>query len=227
MIAKAQSDQIRHLFNKGQPLAYGKGEVILGNTPMPDQVYYIGDGYVKIYSISDDGHEFLHIIYKPGELFPLTWAYLDVMPLSLYFEALTNCTLWRISKQWFKELVTTDVDMAYALSLQAVEQFRVYSDRLDNLQYKKAGEKVAYRLLFLASRFSVKTPDGTLINTPITHEILSNSINLARESASRAMEELEKQHIIKVVGHRILILDIQALAQQLSKPIDLKSWHLL
>ncbi|MET0980219.1 MAG: Crp/Fnr family transcriptional regulator [Candidatus Saccharimonadales bacterium] len=221
-----QSNLIHRLFTKGQPLAVGKGEIILGNDPVPDGVYYINTGYVKIYSISDRGDEYVHVIYGNGEIFPLIWAYLNVTPESLYYQSISDCEIWRISRSSFDQQLQQDHELANAMTIQLAHQFLIYSDRVDNLEYKNLEERVAYRLLFLASRFGYKDANETVIDAPITHELFADSINIARESASRVMEKFEKQKIIKKINSRIHILDMDALSKKLSKPVNLDNWYL-
>ena len=213
-----QSDRIRQLFRQGQLLTYGKGNIILGNEETANGVYYISTGYVKIYSISDSGSQLRHIIYGPCELFPLVWAYLGAERDLVFYEALSECTLWRISRAWFLRWVKSDSALCYAVSMQLAQQFRFYSDRVDNLEYKKASDRVAYRLLYLASRFGVKTKDGTTIQPILTHDVLASSINLARESFSREIEKLEKSNVIQSINHQIVIPDIETLAKRITRP---------
>lgn len=221
-----QSDSIRQLFNRGQPIVAGKGEVILGNESTPNGVYYIQSGYVKIYTISNDGDEYLHIIYGQGEIFPVIWAFLGVQSKSLFYETLSECTLWRLSRDWLHTFMINRPDICYALSQQLAQQFRIFADRVDNLEYKRASERVAYRLLFLANRFGNKQPDGSIsIDPPITHAAFASSINLARESVSRELEKLEKEAIIRHNEHHIYIRDVEALASKLSRPINLENWY--
>lgn len=212
---------------RGQPLHVQKGEVIIGNDMMPDGVYFLDTGYVKIYSISDEGHEYLHIIYGHGDLFPLTWAYMDSQPSQLYYETISDCTLWRVSRYWFTQMARTNAAISYDLGLQLAYQFRVYSDRIDNLEYKKASDRVIYRLLFLGSRFGTKQDDSLTIDAPITHEHFANSINLARESVSRELEKLEREGLLYRSDNRLVLTDAPALAARLSKPIDHRDWSLL
>jgi CRP-like cAMP-binding protein len=226
MVNYPQPKEVRQLFIQGQPVTYGKGEVILGNSTVPDGIYYLESGYVKAYSISDDGDEYLHLVYAHGELFPLIWAYLGVLTESLFYEAMTDCTLWRISKSSFERFAKTDVIISYALSTQLAQQFRIFSDRIDNLEYKNASQRVAYRLLFLASRFGVRHNGTIVIEAPITHEIFAHSINLARESVSRELEKLVKLKILKSHNHQLEIRNVQALLNTLSRPVGYKSWHL-
>ncbi len=80
-----QSASIRRLFAKGQPMMFGASDIILGNQPTPNGVYYINSGYVKAYSISNQGDEYMHLVYGQGELFPLVWAYLNVISSIVFF----------------------------------------------------------------------------------------------------------------------------------------------
>lgn len=221
-----QSARIRRLFQQGQPLAYNKNEIILGNDHTPDGVYYIDTGYIKSYSISDDGDEYLHLIYGPGEIVPIIWSYLGIEPEGLFFETISECTLWRISRDWFSVFIQTNLDLCYAMSLQLAQQFQVHLDRLDNLEYKKANQRVAYRILFLASRFGVRSGADIVIDVPITHEDFANSINLARESVTRQIAILEHEDILKRNGHRLVIHDLDALLSRLSRPISIRNWRL-
>jgi CRP-like cAMP-binding protein len=221
-----QSDLIHQLFHKGQPMTVDKGQQILGNDQTPDGVYYITSGYVKVYSISNSGDEYLHIIYGAGEVFPILWAFLDIEPDARFYTAISDCVLWRLSREWFNHFIQLKMEVGYAFSIQLAQQFRVLTDRVDNLQYKKAPERIAYRILYLASRFGVKDGDKYVIDPPVTHEIFASSINLARESVSREFEKLISQGVLEQVDHRIVIHDIDALAVKLSRPINLNGWYL-
>jgi CRP/FNR family transcriptional regulator len=110
--------------------------------------------------------------------------------------------------------------------MQLAQQFRAYSDRLDNLEFNKASDRVIYRLLFLASRFGIREGNDIRIDLPITHEILANSVGLARESVSREAEKLEKANLIQRAGQNIVIKDVDVLVRKVSRPVSLKTWQL-
>ena len=197
MAAYEQSPKIRDLFIRGQPLSFGRGDVIIGNEPAPDGIYYISTGYVKCYSISKDGDEYMHIIYGSGEIFPLLWAYLEIPETPLFYEAISTCSLWRIAREWFSTYTQKDPELCYAMSVQLAQQFRMFTNRIDNLEYKRARDRLIYRLLYLASRFGTRDGDSVIIEAPLTHEIFASSINLSRESVSREMEKLYEEKIIE------------------------------
>lgn len=228
MAPKEHTDTIRRLFLRGQTVKFEKGDVIFGSDKEPDGVYFLREGFVKAYTISDEGHEYLHLIYGKEELFPLTWAYLGIFPDGMFFESISDSTALRISRFWFLQYLQTDPTMSLALSMHLAFQYHIYNQRVDNLEYKKAGDRIAYRLLFLAYRFGRREGDTIVIEAPITHEVFANTINLARESVSREMERLEKQGIIEKSGnHPLIIKDVKALADSISRPMNFNTWGLL
>lgn len=220
-----QSPVISEFFKHGQPTYFRKGDLIIGMDPEPKGVYWVDSGFVKVYSITDTGEEFLHIIYGHGEIFPFIWAYRKTNP-DLYYEALNQTLVWLMPREQFAHFAKSDPKGGYELARQMAQQFQVLNDRLDNLEYKKSSERIAYRLLFLAGRFGKKQSRSVLIDAPITHDLIARSINLTRESVSRELEKLEREKIIERHGHRIIICNMSRLNQRLSKPNNLKHWGL-
>ncbi len=221
----SQSPIISDFFKTGQPAYFRKGDLIIGIEPEPQGVFCVEKGFVKVYSITDTGEEFVHIMYSHGEIFPYIWAYRKTNP-DLYYESLDHSLLWRVSREKFTQAAKNDARLGYELSRQLAQQFQVVHDRLDNLEYKKSSERIAYRLLFLAGRFGKKQSKSVIIDAPITHDLLARSINLTRESVSRELEKLERENIIERHGHKIIICDMNKLNQRLSKPNNLKHWGL-
>jgi CRP-like cAMP-binding protein len=112
------------------------------------------------------------------------------------------------------------------MSLQLASQLQVFVDRLDNLEYKKASERVAYSLLFLASRFGVRQGLKVRIAAPITHTLLADSINLARESVSRELKKLENDRFVIHKDHQFIIEDVDGLTQSLTQPVGMHNWSI-
>jgi CRP-like cAMP-binding protein len=94
------------------------------------------------------------------------------------------------------------------------------------LEYKSAHERVAYRLVFLASRFGKRRGSSVVIDAPLTHEFISESINLSRETVSRQIEKLENENLISRKDGQIIIMDIDKLSKEFSEPITLSLWGL-
>lgn len=216
--------ELASFFAKGRQKQYSAGELMTSGEA-PSAVFYIRSGFVKVYSISDTGDRYVHLLYKQGEIFPLIWA-LKGTTRRVFYEATSPVSAWSVSKTTFLDFLKTHKGGAYAVLEQITEQFRIYADRLDNLQYKSAHERVVYRLLFLAARFGSPQGGGYIINAPITHELISESVNLTRETVSREIEKLTKKGLIGRGGGQIILEDIRGLAGEFSEPMSLDLWGL-
>jgi len=219
-------NHLENFFMTGRSVHAAKGDIVLRGDEINADIFYVSKGLIKVYSINDQGDEYIHILYKENDIFPLIWAFRG-KHRRVFYEALDSAVLWKLPKERFlshmKESTSAD---AFSLIEQMAEQFSVYADRIDNLQYKTAKEKVVYRLLFLASRFGKRSGNEVVIDAPITHKVIADSINLTRESVSREIEKLSGAGVISTDTNKIVIKDLKKLGGQFSEPVSLDLWGL-
>lgn len=202
-------------FQKGKLMHFKKREILIRPDDFPSGVFYIEKGHVKVYSITEDGEEKLHIIYKPDEIFPLIWALRSIQK-EAYYEALEDLTVYRISQKDFLDFISSNPGAAFELADRLAAAFDVFIDRVDNLEITKSYPRLVARLIFLAERFGIKEDNGILINAPIAHKDIANSIAMTRETASRELAILEKKGLIKYKNHLIFITDPEKLQSELT-----------
>lgn len=203
--ASHQSEQdLRKFFMGGRRFAYKHGEIILRGDDTPQGVYLIEEGFVKVYSITKHGNENIRIILKPGELFSVIWA-LKGSFKNVFFEALGPASLRRVSREEFLKFTSTQSGSRAVID-NLINLFSAYAARIDNLEFNYSTDRVAYLLLLLMKRLGEPTKQGIVLNAPINHKIIADSISLARETTSRVMSRLEQKGIISNSGRKIIIL---------------------
>lgn len=208
----------------GRPETCRAGTLISSPDTSTQDIFYITEGLVRVYATNNRGGEYLHIIYRQGEFFPVAWI-LDDMRRNLYFQALYDCKLIRIPRQSLTAAARTDGALGWEFTRRVVEQFTAYADRLDNLQYQYAIERVSYRLLFMASRFGVR--QGKRIKLPyFSQQTIASSVNLSRETVARTMDKLKARNIISYSYKGIVLQDVDALSQEIKGGITANSWGL-
>lgn len=80
-------------------------------------------------------------------------------------------------------------------------------------------------MIHLAGRFGVKHPDGWLVQMPFRHQQVANSLSMTRETASRMIERMERQKLIKQDGKgHFIIRDASALASTIGVEEVLLMW---
>jgi CRP/FNR family transcriptional regulator, cyclic AMP receptor protein len=210
---------LRDYFMQGSPESYAKGSIIIGAEDTPTDMYFIKSGAARFYT-NDRGDEFTHIIYAPGEVFPLYILAQDRQQLSTC-EALLPTEVLRIPLHQFNQDLADNNALATAMLRQTVEQYRIYAMRVANLEYKYASERLAYRLILLSNRFGRQSGKEVTINLPMTHQLLATALNLSRESVSREMEKLMRRGLVRYNSDRQIVLtDRTALSEQLRFPLD-------
>ena len=220
-----KDNALYQLFASGTLASHKPGEIITYSNDPPKDVYLLKSGYVKVFSVNSRGEEYLHIIYKPGEIFPLT-SLNNHHQNGIYFSSIENAVTYSLPIAKLLEEARHNSAVATALAMQTVDQFNVYVNRVDNLEYKFGRERLVYRILFLAGRFGKHSARGITIDVPITQKTLGSSVNLSRETVARELRRLESRGLVKYEDRRILILNVEHLCNELKDPISADFWGL-
>lgn len=85
-------------FNDGLLMHFKREQTIISGLDEPKGIYLIKQGFVKAYSVSRAGHGNLLIIHEAGEFIPLLWALDGAHTTGLFYEAMTEVTVLRTSK---------------------------------------------------------------------------------------------------------------------------------
>ena len=193
-------------FFSTQPLrSVNKGEVLHSPGELPTVVHFIESGFVKLYALSPEGNEKLLVMLQAGEVFSLTAALLN-QPTSFYAEALTNAQLRAAPRGEFVKFIHTDMAVMDKLIQVLLKTLVVLNNRVFTLSLTRAYDRLVSRLAALIEIWGVKRPDGSiLINAPVTHQEIANSINLSRESTSKEMYRLQAEGILEYKNGTIVI----------------------
>jgi CRP-like cAMP-binding protein len=207
IISKSDSDSILAHFRSGVLKSFQKDEIILRGDIEPSGVYLIRSGYIKAYSISQLGQENLLLIQGEDEIMPLPWALDGPQKLGIFYEAMTEVTILSTSKIDLRSAMGSNSWLTEQILRQLVNTFTVYAQRIQNLGFRIPRERVIACLLDLATRFGRKVSNGTVIDAPVTHQDIGDSINLARETVSRTMLQLSNEGLTSKIGNLIVIKD--------------------
>jgi CRP/FNR family transcriptional regulator len=210
-IQKAGDESIVAHFSDGQRLEYSSGETIISGIEEPEGVYLIKSGFVKAYSVSHAGHGNLLLIHEAGEFIPLPWALDGAHTTGLFYEAMNDVTVLRASKDKLWATMGHNAWLSQEVFKQAVNIITNYTQRIQTLEFRSARGRIIAELLNLADRFGEVHGKEVLINAPITHQDIADSINMTRETASRALELLFSEGLVGQKDHLFTVLDMPKL----------------
>jgi CRP/FNR family transcriptional regulator len=206
-------EQLHKLFQRGQKFEFRKGDAVMeGDTK---HVFMLESGFVRAFDVNNRGDEFTHVIYTNFDMFP-AYRVFDEDP-HIHYEALSNASLYALPRSALVQAARTDIHVCHTLLRVTSTQSRIFSDRVRNLEFRQAPERVIYRLILMAARFGEKQPDGSCyIEAPISQPVIAGMVNASRESVSRTMEKLKNDGLIEYNSRHITIYDLDALKTRLS-----------
>lgn len=203
-------------FNDGKLMHFSKEDTIISGVDEPEGVYLIKKGFVKAYSVSQAGHGNLLLIHKAGEFIPLPWALDGAHTTGLFYEAMTEVTILRAPKDKLRDAMGNNTWLSQEILKQAVDIITIYTQRIQTLEFRSARGRIIAELLSLAERFGVHSGLEILINAPITHQDIADSINMTRETASRTLELLFEEGLMGQKDHLFTIKNLAKLQLALS-----------
>lgn len=216
---KAKKVDIDSYFDDGQTLHFAKGETIINGLNQPNGVFIIKEGFVKAFTITRAGHENLLLVHDTGEFIPLIWALDGTHTEGLYYEAMSDVTVLRTSKEKLRTAMSDNKWLSQEILKQSLHIITTYSQRIQALEFRTARERIIAELLNLAEMFGKKVgnEDGkkVLIDAPVTHQDIANSINMTRETASRALGVLFEEGLLGQDEHMFTILNLAKLQEEL------------
>lgn len=183
-------------------------------------IYMIRSGFVKSYLISKEGKLGIQNIFGPDDIFPLSPLLLklfnlklSVSDISYIYEAMVDVTYYPLAVSQVVDAANQNNLIYKDLLREAGKRLTSNYVKLENHAYKSSSEKIAHILIYYAEKFGVKERGNTRIEVPITHQILSEILNLSRETVSREMSLMQHKGWLKPTRRNITITDINAIKE--------------
>lgn len=206
--------KIEEFFSKCPKIEVEKGSVIIQPEEPLVYIYNLVSGYVKSYSINEEGIELVINIFKPGTYFPITETLAGITN-NYYFEAATDVVLQKAPTKKVHDFVKSDAEVLFDLTKRISSGLEGFMIRTQYLIRSSAEKKVASSLVLLARRFGENILDNKVkINLPQTHEDIANLSGVTRETASIELKKLENEGLISSSKQIFLIHNFQELKEK-------------
>lgn len=178
-------------------------------------------GYVKRYTITESGDHSVQSIYDAGNIFPLTPAYGLLFDLQIstgiedvYYETLTPAIMYTLSGDQLVAHMQKNPSLYRDFSYVAGIRLRSNVQRLENASMKSIYKRVVHQLLYLAERYGERKGNVVTLELPLTHQLMANMLNAARESVSHSMAKLQQKGLVSKTP-KFTIHDIERLFDEL------------
>lgn len=198
------SQQSGHSFNATmRPTKRRRGDWIFLLGDRADSIYFLQKGRMKLTAVGEDGHEVLHEIIRPGEIFGVTSTILGI-PRTTSAQALETSLLFEMRRKDLEALLTVCPEMSLLLLKSVGLRLKKSEAQLLNVICNDVSTRVREALIDLVGMESGMLPDHP-VKIGITQQDLANLIGASRQKTWQALKELEDASVLKLRYGSILV----------------------
>ena len=184
------ADEIEALSREALRKKSTKGQALFLQGDPTDEMFLIKGGHVKLSKVLEDGTELTLDIRKAGDfvgenMFSEEGQY----PVSAY--CLENTLTCGFSRSQFEQLVLQHPKVGLQIIKNLSERITWLTRRVGSLAVTNIEDRLYRVLTSVAKEHGTISPQGTVIQFPLTHEDLSFLTGAHRVSITRAMKSLK------------------------------------
>jgi CRP-like cAMP-binding protein len=190
---------------------YKKGQSIFHEDHIPQGIYCLNKGAIKLTRSNKDGKEQIIRFAREGEFLGYRALIADE-PLVATATCIEDTICCFVPKAVFLSLLEKNVQINKHMLKSLCHDLGIADERIQSLAQKSVRERLAETLLFLHKTFQNETDtDENLISVSLPREDIANIVGTATETVIRLLSEFKADKLIDMEGKRIRILHKAAL----------------
>lgn len=195
-----------------------RGDIITRQGEPARRILVIREGYVKLVSTSEDGHDVLVGIAGPRDVFG--HAAMAERPRDYM---VTSCALSPVSAAaWDRDkalaIAEEYPEVHKRIDAQLVRNLELVLSRLHTVSEGRVGQRLARALLELGERHGKADSMGILIVPPMTRQDIASIVGTTLFTASRLLSDWEDQGLIESSRARVQLRNLEGLRLLASEP---------
>lgn len=201
-------------FFKSYPLIrMRKGQAILAAEKDIPDIFWIRQGAIRMYQISENGSEITLHVFRAPAFFPMMF-YLSHRKGEYYFQAAETVIARKAPAEEVVAFLKANPDILFDLTSRFADAITGLLLRIGQLTAQNAYQRVASLLLYLSEKSGQPQPDGSLvIDIKLSHPDIAAWIGTARETVSHQLEKLNQEGVITTKDRKFVVLDVEKLRQ--------------
>ncbi len=207
------ADPLRFLSGVGHLILYPAYAVLLSEGQIPQGVFIICSGRVKLSVTSREGKTVIVRIAENRQVLGLS-AIISGRPAPVTITTIDFCQIKFVERENFLHLIERDSRSAFRCAqMLATEVSQSFDDVYELLLARSSTEKLARLLLSWVS----EEPRNRDLRVPseFTHEEMAQMIGSSRETVTRLLSDMKRKELIRFEGSTLVIpnrVALQAIA---------------
>jgi CRP/FNR family transcriptional regulator len=174
--------------------SFQRGERIFSEDSSGECLYVLVNGRVKIYATAGPRTKTFALL-DPGDFFG-EMALLGQPLRSANARAILDSKLLVLERKDFNKFIRDDSALALTLLRTVCDRLRRADKEIEMLSFQNVVGRTAITLIELDGKYGKPDPRGSLIETVITHQELSDLIGTVREMVTRVLSKFRAMNAI-------------------------------
>jgi CRP-like cAMP-binding protein len=204
--------RLRRLAQATRTITLDSGEQLFQRGDPANRFFLVGEGQIKLFRVSADGHEKVVEIMGPGETFAEAVMFMGTGQYPVSTQAIEPAVVYGISNATYLEILRGDTDACLQLLGDLSQRLHRRLNEIDTLTLQKAGHRV---IRYLLERLSGDERQTVVLPAP--KHLVASRLAIQPETFSRILLQLSQTGIVRVSGRRIEVLDPAALRRQVDQ----------
>jgi CRP/FNR family cyclic AMP-dependent transcriptional regulator len=190
-------------------MTFDKEHVIYDVGDEKQMLFFIQSGFVKVGSITKDGHELIYDVRKAGDIVGELCA--SGQPRPDRAVALEQTEAIPVPFQDVMEVIRRQPDLLARLVDVFCRALNEAYAQVNTLAVDDTGHRLGKVLLKLAAKIGQSSGPKIEIPTYLTQEEIAQVVAVRRERVSTALNFLRRKGMIEYTNHGYLVLNVKAL----------------
>jgi CRP/FNR family cyclic AMP-dependent transcriptional regulator len=202
---------------QAQVLSYGQRQVVYRGKTLFAQgsphegIYFIETGRIRVFYTAPSGREITLAYWNPGNFVGGP----DVFGPGTHLwsgAAAANASVVHLPGKALRGLVTQIPNLAIGLIEGLSFKGKCYSALAQMLGTRSVTERLAHLLLHLADAYGVRSEEGIVIGSMLTHADIAHMVGATRQWVTISLKRLHEQGVLTSAKSQIVIRRPEALA---------------
>ncbi len=189
---------------------YQKDDYIFLEGEAPEALYVVKTGKVKVLRHSTDGKDVVLRMAGPGQLLGSV-AVFDGGGYPGTAQAIEECALLVIGRNDCLTLVSRYPVFALTVINDMGLRLRSSAEQIRSLAVERVEQRIARTLLKLGQTAGADTPEGRVIELPLTRQDVADMTGTTVETAIRVMSRFRREELIFTRRGKVVLVDLDAL----------------
>lgn len=189
------------LFEGARHLSFPKNQLIQYQGDPLTNVYLVKKGYLKAYTILDNGDTRTIMLLSPGDVFPIAFSVsMDWSNYKLrhFYQTLSPVELGMVPMQKLRAQVETDPHKMHTYMVYLAASNQAILNQLEVMKSKKAINKVELLLPYLIVKLGeIIKPNTYRLKIKLSHQEIADLTGVTRETTTTLIKQLENNKVIE------------------------------